>query len=583
MSTLDASRRAIAPASAAPASAPAPTPTLATVLAHVLADPALTARQRQDTASAIRTLAKAFGRPLDELSAHPAELRARLAGFAPTMAGLTKTRWRNALSLLRGALKSAGLTWMAARSRAPLAPAWTALIRLFDGKHQAIPLCRLARYCSARGIAPADVDDTVFQAFGRDLAEGSLIGQPHKVLQRAAIVWNQAASRRPAWPGQTVAVPDRRRTYILPWTAFPASLEADVQAYLDRLAGKDILDELDFRPLKPASLQTQQYRLRAYLAALVHRGRDPQTITRLRDVVAVDTVKDGLRYFIKPGRDASTSRAYDIASVVTPMARHWAGIDEQDLKALRAFCKRLQPRRTGMTVENQKRLRPFDDPTKARALITLPVTLLAEMAGKVPTRREALVMQTALAIELLLMQPIRLKNLAHLELGRHLIRNGKRMQLAIPSDEVKNGMEVEATLPAPTVRLLDLYVTRCRPLLTETPSAWLFPGRGAGGQPKCLRQLRTQIGTLVKRRCGLVVNPHLFRHIAAKLYLKAHPGAYGVVRLLLGHKSVNTTTKYYCGTETAAALRHFDDFILSLRQTQGLRQTQAPGTSEEGR
>ena len=77
--------------------------------------------------------------------------------------------------------------------------------------------------------------------------------------------------------------------------------------------------------------------------------------------------------------------------------------------------------------------------------------------------------------------------------------------------------------------------------------------------------LRAQIIDCVKQRCGLLVNPHLFRHIAAKLYLEAHPGAYGVVRLLHGHKSVDTTTRFYCGTETAAALQHYDDHILQLR------------------
>ena len=172
-------------------------------------------------------------------------------------------------------------------------------------------MCRLARYCSRHDIAPAGVDDAVLQAFARDLEQGGLIAHPHQVVQRAAVVWNQAAATLPAWPGRTLTVPDRRRTTILPWSAFPPSLEADVQAYLNHLAGKDLLDERDFRPLKPESLQTLQYRLRAYLAALVRRGHDPQTITRLRDVVAVATVKNGLLAFVQPGPDASTSRAYD--------------------------------------------------------------------------------------------------------------------------------------------------------------------------------------------------------------------------------------------------------------------------------
>ena len=49
------------------------------------------------------------------------------------------------------------------------------------------------------------------------------------------------------------------------------------------------------------------------------------------------------------------------------------------------------------------------------------------------------------------------------------------------------------------------------------------------------------------------------------LYLLAHPGAYGVIRLVHGHKSVETTTQFYCGMESTAAMRHFDEHILKLR------------------
>ncbi|MBV9783726.1 MAG: hypothetical protein JO264_07890, partial [Acidisphaera sp.] len=107
MSTLAASRKAIAAGKH---------PTLATVLAHVLADPALTLRQRQDRASAIRTVTKALGRPPDEMSADIRELRAGLKGFAPAMTGLSERRWCNALSLLRRAIASAGISLIPVRS-----------------------------------------------------------------------------------------------------------------------------------------------------------------------------------------------------------------------------------------------------------------------------------------------------------------------------------------------------------------------------------------------------------------------------------------------------------------------------------
>ena len=70
----------------------------------------------------------------------------------------------------------------------------------------------------------------------------------------------------------------------------------------------------------------------------------------------------------------------------------------------------------------------------------------------------------------------------------------------------------------------------------------------------------------VFRLTGIEVHVHLFRHIAAKMYLDAHPGAYEVVRRVLGHKSMDTTTEAYTGLESAAAGRHFDNTILALRE-----------------
>jgi integrase len=62
------------------------------------------------------------------------------------------------------------------------------------------------------------------------------------------------------------------------------------------------------------------------------------------------------------------------------------------------------------------------------------------------------------------------------------------------------------------------------------------------------------------------MNPHLFRHATAKLYLDGNPGAYEVVRRVLSHRSVNTTTYFYTGLETAQAVRHFDKTILKRRK-----------------
>src|SRR5262249_16009204 len=100
--------------------------------------------------------------------------------------------------------------------------------------------------------------------------------------------------------------------------------------------------------------------------------------------------------------------------------------------------------------------------------------------------------------------------------------------------------------------------------LTSAGNTYLFPGIGSG--PKNQAFFGTQISRTVRALTGLRVHPHLFRHIAAKLYLDDNPAGYEVVRPLLGHRSTDPPTAFYTGLETAAAVRHFDKQILRLRR-----------------
>jgi hypothetical protein len=65
----------------------------------------------------------------------------------------------------------------------------------------------------------------------------------------------------------------------------------------------------------------------------------------------------------------------------------------------------------------------------------------------------------------------------------------------------------------------------------------------------------------------LAFGPYLgFRFLCySDPYLEAHPGSYEVVRRVLAHQPMRTTTRAYTGLETRAAARHFDETILKLR------------------
>jgi integrase len=317
--------------------------------------------------------------------------------------------------------------------------------------------------------------------------------------------------------------------------------------------------------VRPSTVRTRDYQLRQAASALVCRGRAPQTITGVADLVALESFKEILRYLIERRDGVAAGQVGGIAMLLKSIARHQVKVPAETLDAMSAIIRRIETRRRGMTDANRARLRPLDERSHALALVQLPNRLLAEARRAKHARQGALLTQTALAVELLLMAPIRIGNLAGLDIERHIVRgpNGRQVCLVLESHEVKNREPLEYPLPADSVSLLDIYLRDHRPLLAAPGCTALFPGQG--GRPKARNSLGVQISQTISRYTGLHVNPHLFRHIAAKFYLDSHPGAYEVVRRVLGHRSMDTTTAFYTGLETAAAVRHFDAAILRLR------------------
>jgi integrase len=143
------------------------------------------------------------------------------------------------------------------------------------------------------------------------------------------------------------------------------------------------------------------------------------------------------------------------------------------------------------------------------------------------------------------------------------------MHIVVEPEAVKNSEPLDYPLPPQTVELIERYLQEFRPRLAPAGSTALFPGRGGG--PKVAAGLAEQIFDTIHSYTAMRINPHLFRHIAAKLYLDANPGGYEVVRRVLGQRSINTTVRFYTVLETAQAVRHFDATILRLRKEPNAR------------
>ena len=83
-------------------------------------------------------------------------------------------------------------------------------MQVFQDGGQHLGLSRLARYASAKGIAPQDINDATIDAFITKVRDQSLHRKPNGLHRTVSLIWNEAAERS-EFGLQTVEVPSFRR------------------------------------------------------------------------------------------------------------------------------------------------------------------------------------------------------------------------------------------------------------------------------------------------------------------------------------------------------------------------------------
>jgi integrase len=537
--------------------------TLADVLARLEADRDLDPARRRELCSAVRSVCRVLNAEPALVAAHPRRLRARLRGVTAAAAGVGQGRWSNIRSLTLKALKRVGIRAMPGRYREPHAPEWEALRSHLPDRRFASGLSRFMSYCTAHGIRAAEVDAAVFKRFQESYENDSILRDAGAMFRDTCKLWNSAVATIPGWPKVIVEVPVRLRRFALPLDAFPESFGADVERFLSRGADPDVFSDTYAKPIRAATARTRRRNILVAATALVQSGIPAASVTGLDMLVRRENAKAALRLLLARAGGRTTGYIHQVGTLLKTIAKYFVRADEKTVAELRILCSKLKPAATGLTEKNRRCLRQFADINKLAALLALPQRLLTQADRQEGDRRRGAVgVALGLAIGIELVIPIRAQNLTGLRLDRHIHHAGKRVLLSIPAEETKNENAIDAELPSWLVRLLDAHVKWYRPRLVSTPSPWLFPGeQGARRSPG---GFGAQISSLIVEKTGITMTLHQFRHLAAKLYLDRRPGDYETVRRLLGHKSLETTMRFYRELDTVLAVQRYGELLNQL-------------------
>jgi integrase len=548
----------------------APSATLQTVLDRLTSRGDLSDTRRRDLRSAVTSFAKLRGQPPAALALDLVLIRQALDRMVPAQAKISRKRFANLRGDLAAAIKTSGLRPMLKTRDLQLDEVWTTLLapanpRVLRG------ISRFARWASLHRIPPEAVDASTIERFIAELDGATLVRNLGDLPRTVARAWNALAGLHRAAGLRPVPVPPSRavRTRI-PWQQIPASFREEVERYQTWASVPAPLAEgARARALAPLSLTLQRSHIHSAVTAAAAAGIPLDQLTSLATLVELETFRALLRHRWREDGGRLSAFTHGLAVTLIAIASEWVKASADVIAKLKALRSKLGTLPPGLTEKNQALLRTFDDPRLIADLIQLPDRLWhAARRGLAKSRWPFIDLQSALTIDILIHLPLRPANLAALRFDTHLHwPQGRRKPalLTFNGDETKNDAVLDFEIPAALADRLQVYRNEIAPRVTGTRPDAVFVT--FTGKPRTQAAIKVAIQKTVLRHLGVKITPHQFRHLAAKIILDANPGAYELVRQLLGHRNLKTTTNFYAGIDTRRAGRAHADLIMRLRES----------------
>jgi hypothetical protein len=164
-------------------------------------------------------------------------------------------------------------------------------------------LYNLMRYCSARRIDPASLDDIIFDEYWRYRAQTTARASNNTARRFMIRAWNACAAAMADWQLRRLTEPPINVTEPA-WDAFPEALRKDVDDYFAGLAKVHrTLNGKRLQPCGPGTIRTRRAELVAMARMAVRLGAVP--IERLTS----SSIPTSPNRFLMPiGKRTATSR-----------------------------------------------------------------------------------------------------------------------------------------------------------------------------------------------------------------------------------------------------------------------------------
>lgn len=537
-------------------------------------------RRKRDLASAINRVSEMIGHPTAALKLDVPTLQAQIGVIRPAAHGISQKTFANLRSLFAVAMEWAGVIERLPRGTAKRDPVWEPLaVGIAGDRRLALGLAAFMNWCVKSGVNPTSVNDVVVQRFLAWLETRTLHSRPRDFVRQIPALWKDARAFAPDWPATELApISFRPASPNLRWEDLPERLRTDAEAYLKSRAAPDLFADDPVTPTRPLAAETvnlQRQHIRLAASILVRHGVSIETLDGLAAMVTADAVKTVLRHYYDQADGKPSAFAAGIARTLIHIARYHVRVPEQCLEELKKIAGRLPVVPFDLTVKNKTLLAALENEGLRGKLLYLPDSLMRDVCASLGKggRLKFVDAQVAAAVEILLVAPLRPKNLTELNWSRNFKEpQGPKGKLVIyiPKDATKSKrrdltFEIAPEL-AETIRW---YRREILPRLGAHPNGDLFISEGGGR--KSQETLSQQITKTITQKVGIHLTPHQFRHLAAAIHLEAHPEDFQSVSNLLGH-SFPKTTLIYAGSSSRRASRAYGNLVIEQRQAAALKQ-----------